>query len=53
MEVTSTNFAFYNWLDLKTGIKHRFIANCSRYRNHALAVLSTLTSVLNKEGAWS
>ena len=53
MEVTFTNFAFYDCLGSKTGIQHRFIANCSRYRNYTLAVISTLTSVLNKEGAWS
>jgi putative component of membrane protein insertase Oxa1/YidC/SpoIIIJ protein YidD len=52
MKVTSTNFAFSDWLSLYTGIRHRFRTTCSKYRNYTLAVSLTLTSILNEEGSW-
>jgi hypothetical protein len=51
MKVTSTNFAFSDWLNFDTGMRHQFRASCSKYRHYALAVFSALMPALNEEGA--
>lgn len=52
MEVTSTKFAFSNWLNFNTGIRQRFHAICSKYLHYTLVIFSTPTLALNEEGAW-
>lgn len=51
MEVTSTNFAFADWVSFETGIRQGFNANSSKYRDYALTIFSKLMPALNEEGA--